>query len=229
MKGVFVTGTDTGIGKTVACAWLVRALDGDYWKPVQTGLAEGEGDSETVRRLSALPGGRFHAPVHQLQAPLSSQEAARREGVEITLDDFSLSQSSRPVVVEGAGGVLAPLGEGLVMADLMVRLGLPVVLVAGTALGTINHSLLSLEALRSRRLDIAGVVFCGAPDAANRGPGGSADREAVEQFGEVTVIGEIPVLDPLDADAMVELAKTSPPCFPESDYPESDYKVGGHG
>jgi len=219
MKGVFVTGTDTGIGKTVVSAWLVRALDGDYWKPVQTGLAQEEGDSATVRRLSGLPGMRFHAPVHELQAALSPQEAARREGVVIGLDDFSLPGCSRRGVVDGAGGVLAPLGEGLVMADLMRHLGLPVVVVAGTALGTINHSLLSLEALRARGLDIAGVVFCGAPDAANRGPGGSANREAVEQFGEVAVVGEIPLLDPLDADAVAQLAKNSPPCFME----------GGHG
>lgn len=216
IKGVFVTGTDTAIGKTVVSAWLVRALDGDYWKPVQTGLAEDTGDSATVRALSALPDDRFHAPVHELQAALSPQEAARREGVEIVLDGFSLPGSSRPLVVEGAGGVLAPLGEGLVMADLMVRLGLPVVLVAGTMLGTINHSLLSLEALRARGLEIAGVVFCGPLDAANRGPGGSANREAVEQLGEVAVIGEIPLLDPLDADAVAALVGDWTPLFTET-------------
>ncbi|MBL6934531.1 MAG: dethiobiotin synthase [Alphaproteobacteria bacterium] len=227
MKGVFVTGTDTVIGKTVVSAWLVRALDGDYWKPVQTGLAQEEGDSETVRRLSGLPGMRFHAPVHELQAALSPQEAARREGVEIVLDGFALPQSSRTLIVEGAGGVLAPLGEGLVMADLMRHLGLPVVLVAGTALGTINHSLLSLEALRARGLEIAGVVFCGPLDAANRGPGGSANREAVERFGEVAVIGEIPHLDPLDADAMAQLAKNSPPRFMEGG--SVGVAGGGHG
>jgi|TARA_B100001964_G_scaffold96766_1_gene108357 malonyl-CoA O-methyltransferase len=216
MKGVFITGTDTGIGKTVVSAWLMRALDGDYWKPVQTGLDGGASDSETVRRLSEFPDERFHAPLHELRAPLSPQAAARLEGVAIMLGGFSLPGSSRPVIVEGAGGVLAPLGEGLVMADLMGCLGLPVVMVAGTALGTINHSLLSLEALRSRGLEIAGVVFCGAPDAAN--------REAVERFGEVAVIGEIPILDPLDAAAMAALGAKERPRFPEAGYAEA-----GHG
>jgi len=215
MKGVFVTGTDTGVGKTVACAWLMRAFDGDYWKPVQTGCAEGEDDSETVRGLSGFPEGRFHAPVHELQAPLSPQAAARLEGVGIILDGFTLPVSPRTLVVEGAGGVLAPLGDGLVMAELMVRLGLPVVLVAGTMLGTINHSLLSLEALRSRGLEIAGMVFCGVPDVAN--------REAVEQLGEVTVIGEIPILNPLNAESMVALVKDTPPFFPEAGYRGSGF------
>ena len=221
MKGVFVTGTDTGVGKTVVAAWLMRALDGDYWKPVQTGLAEGDSDSETVRRLSGFHGDRFHAPTYALQAPLSPQAAAQHEGVRITIAGFSLPQSSRPMVVEGAGGVLAPLGEGLVMAELIAHLGLSVVLVARTALGTINHSLLSLEALRSRGLEVAGMVFCGPPDTSN--------RKAVEQFGVVPTLGEVPLLDPLDAGAIATLANNAPPCFAEARHMVAGSTGTAHG
>lgn len=215
MKGLFVTGTDTGVGKTVVSAWLMLALDGEYWKPVQTGLSEGETDTHTVRRLTGLPDARFHHPVYEFEAPLSPHAAARLENVTISLEDFSLPESPegvrRPVVVEGAGGVLVPLNDTELMTDLMARLGLPVVVVARTGLGTINHSLLSLEALRGRGVELAGVVFSGPPDAGN--------REAVACLGRVRVLGELPLLDPLDADGLAAAV---------SDFPLRLCR-GGHG
>ena len=128
--GVFVTGTDTGIGKTVVSACLVRRWGADYWKPVQTGLATDTADSLTVAHLAEAAAGRTHAPRHVFQAPLSPQAAAAAEGATIALADFRLPGGAAPIVVEGAGGVLVPLGGGALMADLMVALGLPVLLVA---------------------------------------------------------------------------------------------------
>lgn len=207
MKGLFVTGTDTGVGKTVVSAWLTLALDAEYWKPVQTGLRQGETDSDAVRRLTGLPEARFHRPAYELQAPLSPAAAARREKVSISLGDFSLpgppAGARRPIVVEGAGGVLVPLNDSDLMADLMKRLGLPVVLVARTSLGTINHSLLSIEVLRGRGVELAGVVFRGPPDAEN--------REMIESLGHIRVLGELPPLDPLDADSLAAAAADFPP------------------
>lgn len=183
MNGVFVTGTGTGVGKTLVSAWLVRSWQADYWKPVQSGTAEGW-DADVVRR--AAPAARVHPSRHALAAPLSPDQAAALEGVAIRLDDFNLPATSRPLVVEGAGGVLVPLNRRHLMVDLMRRLGLPVVLVASGGLGTINHSLLSLEALRRRRLTVAGVIVSGAADEAN--------LEAIERVGGARVVGRLPPL-----------------------------------
>jgi len=197
LRGVFVTGTDTGVGKTLAAACLVRAWTAHYWKPVQTGLADEAGDSATVATLADVPPERLIPPRHALLAPLAPQAAAVREGVTIALDDFALPAAA-PLVVEGAGGVLVPLTADALMVDLMVRLGLPVVVVARTALGTINHTLLTLEALRARRLSVAGIILSGPPDAGN--------RAAIESFGAVRVLAELPQLPRIDAEAVARLA-----------------------
>ena len=187
--GYFISGTDTGVGKTVAASWLMLALDGEYWKPVQAGL-DGETDSQAVRRMTGLPAERFHEPAYALKAALSPHEAARREGIEIDMARLALPRHRRPLIVEGAGGVMVPLNSRALMADLMAMLGLPVILVARSGLGTINHTLLSIEALRKRGIEIAGVVLNGAPDLSN--------REAIAAYGRVAVIGELPVLARLE-------------------------------
>ncbi len=195
---IFVTGTDTDIGKTVISAALTLALDGSYWKPVQAGL-EGGGDSAAVQRMTALPNFRIHRPAYELRIPRSPHEAAHREGVRITLSDFILPKERRFLVVEGAGGALVPMNDESLMADLMAHLGLPVLLVARSGLGTINHTLLSIEALRQRGLELLGVVMNGAPDAAN--------RQAIEHYGKVRVIAEVPVLASLSPQSISALAK----------------------
>ena len=200
--GVFVTGTDTGIGKTVVCACLVRRFGADYWKPVQTGLAEDAGDSQTVARLAGAAPARIHASRHALRAPLSPEAAAALEGVSVALADFDLPSGRAPIVVEGAGGVLVPLGGGALMVDLIARLGLPALLVARTALGTINHTLLSVEALRARGLAVAGVVMVG--------PGGEANAEAITRIGRLPVLARIDTLPELDRDAVEALAEGLP-------------------
>jgi len=194
MQRVFVTGTDTGVGKTVVSACLARRWGAAYWKPVQTGLAQERGDTEIVAWLAGLPPDRVHPPRYCLAAPLSPEAAGELEDVVIRLADFALPQGSTPLVVEGAGGVLVPLGGGASMSDLMAAFGLPVVLVARSGLGTINHTLLSLEALRRRGIALSGVVMVGEPNAGN--------RRAIERHGEVHVIAELPVLPLLNPDAV---------------------------
>ena len=190
-RGVFVTGSDTGVGKTVVSAVLARAWDADYWKPVQTGLAEDPGDTQAVRDLAGLPEERLHAPRYGLQAPLSPDAAAAAEGVRIGLGDFALPASARPVVVEGAGGVLVPLNEQALMIELIARLGLPAVVAAQDRLGAINHTLLTLEALRARRIEVLGVVLTGGPFADN--------RAAIERHGGVRILAALPWAARLDA------------------------------
>ncbi len=201
-RGLFVTGTDTGVGKTLVAACLARRLGADYWKPAQTGTQDGDDDTAAVASLAALPAERIHPPRHRFAAPLSPEAAAAMAGASIGLEDFSLPATSRPIVVEGAGGVLVPIGGGATMADLMARLGLPAVLVARTTLGTINHTLLSLEALRRRGIAVRGVVLVGPPNAGN--------RDAIAAHGAVEILAEMPWLERLDPDAAGRLAMLLP-------------------
>ena len=148
---IIVTGTDTGIGKTVFAAGLTRLLDGYYFKPVQAGLEE-ETDTAVVQRLSALPAKRMLSEVWRLTTPASPHFAAERDGVMIDSKQLTLPTLDRPLIVEGAGGLMVPLTRDVLYIDVFAAWRAPVVLCARTALGTLNHTLLSLEALQRRRI-----------------------------------------------------------------------------
>ncbi|WP_097092532.1 dethiobiotin synthase [Novosphingobium sp. Chol11] len=190
MTRFLVTGTDTDIGKTVFAAGLAGALGAYYWKPVQAGV-DPEGDKETVARLGGIPKTHILPEAYRLRTPASPHLAARIDGVEVCLDKLTLPQVDGPLVVEGAGGVLVPVSETLLMADLFAYWQLPVILCARTALGTINHSLLSIEALRSRGVPLAGIAFIGDPHEEN--------ERIIPQLAKVPSLGRLPRLDPLDA------------------------------
>ncbi|MGF6158126.1 dethiobiotin synthetase [Ensifer sp. KUDG1] len=190
---IVVTGTDTGIGKTIFSAALTDALDGCYWKPVQSGLDE-ETDSETVARLGRLSSDRVLPEAYRLATPASPHLSARIDGVTLRPEGLLPPGVERPLVIEGAGGLLVPLTEHTVFADVFARWQIPVVLCARTGLGTINHTLLSLEALRSRAIPILGVAIIG--DA-------QEDSEAViSELGAVRRLGRLPRLDPLTPDRL---------------------------
>ena len=193
MTRFVVTGTDTDIGKTVFAAGLAGALGAYYWKPVQAGI-DPEGDKETVARLGNLPLTHIVPEAYRLTTPASPHLAARIDGVEVRLDKLALPQVDGPLVVEGAGGVLVPVSETLLMADLFAHWQLPVILCARTALGTINHSLLSIEALRSRGVPLAGIAFIGDPHEEN--------ERIIPQLAKVPSLGRLPRLDPLDASSL---------------------------
>jgi malonyl-CoA O-methyltransferase len=150
-----------------------------------------------------VPAEHVYPPAFALRAPLSPHAAAELEGVEITMDAITSPQTVHPLVVEGAGGLFVPLNERDFMIDLMARMALPILLVARSTLGTINHTLLSLAALRSRGLPVAGVVLNGPPNAGN--------RTAIERFGGVRVLAELPRVDPLDVAAVRRLSGLVPP------------------
>jgi dethiobiotin synthetase len=168
-----------------------------YWKPVQTGI-EVDDDTAEVRRLSGASPDRLLDQGVRLPRPLSphlSASLARRPISLAPLMDLAWSQPDTDRwVVEGAGGVLVPLNEQELMVDLVTVLGLPALIAARSTLGTINHTLLTIEALRSRAVPIAGVVMVGPPNPDN--------RIAIETRGHVTVIGELPALDPLTPEAL---------------------------
>lgn len=158
----FITGIGTEIGKTVVSAILVKALGADYWKPVQSGDLDYT-DSDKVRQWAGMEAQRVHPETYRLNLPMSPHASAAADGVEISLDAFQLPDTEKPLVVEGAGGLMVPLNERDCMIDLIAQLGIPVVLVSRHYLGSINHTLLSVEALRQRDIPIAGLVFNGDP------------------------------------------------------------------
>ena len=189
-RTIIVTGTDTDIGKTVFAAALAGALGAFYWKPVQAGLESGS-DAGTVAMLGGLPPARILPEAYRLQTPCSPHRAAEIDGVEIAVERLTLPAIDGPLVVEGAGGVLVPVTRDILFADLFARWAQPVVLVARTGLGTINHSLLSIEALRSRGVPILGVAFIGDQ---------VEDSEAtIARIGGVKRLGRLPRLAPLNA------------------------------
>lgn len=197
MRPAFVvTGTDTDVGKTVLAAALVAALDGCYWKPVQCGLA-GETDAEIVRRLSGAREDRILPETYRLATAASPHLAAERDHIEIDVERLATlpdAGGARPLIIEGAGGLLVPLTRRLLQIELFARWGLPVILCASTRLGTINHSLLSIEALKRRGIPLLGIAFVGDEQT-------DSERTIVE-MGGVRRLGRLPRLDPLDAASL---------------------------
>jgi dethiobiotin synthetase len=190
---IVVTGTDTGIGKTVFAAALSGALNGYYWKPIQSGLAE-ETDSEAVRRLSGLAAERILPERYRLRTPASPHLAARIDGVEIDTERLALPATTRPLLIEGAGGLLVPLTREVTYIDVMARWRAPLVLCARTTLGTINHTLLSIEAIRARDIPLLGIAFLGDENP---------DSEAIiAAMGRTRRLGRLPPLAPLTAGSL---------------------------
>lgn len=192
-KRFVITGTDTGIGKTVFAAALTSALDGCYWKPVQSGLEE-ETDSEMVRRLGGLLPDRIVPEAWCLRTPVSPHLSAETDGVAIDPEALSLPDMERPLIIEGAGGLLVPLTRHDTFIDVFARWRQPVILCARTELGTINHTLLSVEAMRKRQICILGVAFIGEerPDT----------QKIVAEMSGVPILGRLPFLDVLTADTL---------------------------
>jgi dethiobiotin synthetase len=190
---IVVTGTDTGIGKTVFAAALAGALDGYYWKPIQSGLAE-ETDSEVVRRLSGLAAERILPERYRLRTPASPHLAARIDGIEIDTERLALPATTRPLLIEGAGGLLVPLTREVTYIDVLARWRAPLVLCARTTLGTINHTLLSIEAIRARNIPLLGIAFLGDENP---------DSEAIiATMGRTRRLGRLPSLKPLTGGSL---------------------------
>ena len=206
-RGLFVTGTDTGVGKTVVSAALMHRFRASvqlkYWKPVQTGIEEDD-DTATVKTLGRCADDEVVDEGVRLPGPFSPHLSARLSGRTIRMDDLlavtDRQRSPERWIVEGAGGVLVPLNDRELTADFMVRLGLPVTVVARTTLGTINHTLLTIEALRSRAIEVVGAILVGQPNDEN--------RAAIERYGCLPVLGVLPILTPLSPESLALVAGT---------------------
>ncbi|MFN8288235.1 MAG: dethiobiotin synthase [Chitinophagales bacterium] len=195
-KQIFVSGIDTGIGKTISAAVLTEALHADYWKPIQSGIDE-VSDSETVNLLISNTETRVHKEAYVLKNPSSPHYSARMEGVNIDLALCKLP-TDRKLIVEGAGGLMVPLTEKFLQLDLIRFLELPVVLVVKNYLGSINHTLLTIEVLRSKGITVTGLIFNGPPFNDN--------EEIILKFYKLPVLGHIDVVDKPSKDFVIQQA-----------------------
>ena len=205
-RRLVVAGTDTGVGKTMISALLVRALAARYWKPIQAGLpplSSEPSDSQQVRTLSGCPGSAVVPEAYGLQHPASPHWAAEQEG--IVLERQRLwppeDEEHKALVVELAGGLLVPVTHSLLQIDVMAEWALPVVLVARAGLGTINHTLLSLEAMRRRRIPVLGLVL--------NGDGFADNATVLPQLGRTRLLGHVPRLPTLDPEVLDQVWRSS--------------------
>lgn len=193
MSSFVITGTDTGIGKTVASAMLTLALNANYWKPIQSGV-EGMVDARMVQKLTSLPDERFLPEAYVLSEPLSPHRAAELDRVEIDMARLTPPPSERRLIIEGAGGLMVPITRQNLQINMFKAWDIPVVLCARTGLGTINHTLLSIEALWNRAMKIHGLIFIGEENRDN--------VKTIAEYSDVKVLGRLPLLDELNAQAL---------------------------
>jgi dethiobiotin synthetase len=194
LEQLFVTGIGTDVGKTLVAAILTEALQADYWKPVQAGLTPTT-DTATVRALVSNPVSQFHPEAYRLQMPASPHAAAAAENIRIQPELFVLPRTSNNLIVEGAGGLFVPLAPGFLLVDLLAQLQLATVVVSRNYLGSINHTLLTLEALQTRGLPIRGLVFNGE------------STPATEEF--ILQHSGVPVLPRLNPEPEIDAAMVS--------------------
>lgn len=200
MSDLFVTGSGTGVGKTVLSALLTAALDAHYWKPIQSGALGGraETDRQAVQRWADPPEGRVFPEAFVFDPAVSPHLAAREAGITIDLTTIRkpARENGRRLVMEGAGGVLVPINDREMMLDLMAQLDASIVVATPSSLGTINHTLLTVNAVRDAGLRIVGVVMIGEENIEN--------RKAIEHYGDVSVVGWIPMLPQIHRPALMK-------------------------
>jgi dethiobiotin synthetase len=199
---MFITGTDTNVGKTVVSAIFMAGLDADYWKPIQSGTTDGT-DSEWIQQVTGFTADRFIPERYRLSAPLSPHAAADIDKVHIDLDEIFLPDTHRsvidqefspPMIVEGAGGIMVPLNDKDFMVDLIKKLRLPTIVVARSSLGTINHTVLTVNKLREEGVHVLGVIMNGLRNEVN--------RKAIEHYAQVKVLAEIEQISALSKTAL---------------------------
>jgi dethiobiotin synthetase len=191
----FVTGIGTGIGKTIVSAALVEKLKADYWKPVQSGDLENS-DSLSVESLVSNPYSNIHPETYRLTQPFSPHKSAAIDGITIDAENFTIPQTSNSLIIEGAGGLMVPLNDHFLIIDLIKKLGVPVILVSQNYLGSINHTLLSVNALKQYQIPIKGILFNGIKDIYS--------KEFILDYTGVELLGHIPQYNHVDKAAVID-------------------------
>ena len=189
-KSLVICGTDTDIGKTIVSSFFVQGLHAIYWKPVQSGTDDGT-DTQTVCKLLGLEKNRYLPEVYKFKAPVSPHWAAEKESQEINPDKLIIPKKDELLIIETAGGLMVPLNRNLLQIDQLKVWDLPIILVAKTGLGTLNHTLLSLEALKNRNLNVIGIVLNGPPHEDN--------PKTLEKFGKTQILARLPIFNELNS------------------------------
>lgn len=192
----FITGTDTGVGKTVVCSWLCAHTDYEYIKPIQTGTNKINDDSATIATSISV---KIHNPIYEYPQAISPHLAAKMNDDTIDLNKIVLPQSKN-LIVEGIGGVLVPINNNLFLVDVIKYLNIPVILVASSRIGTINHSLLSLEILRKRKIQILGIIVSGNRNQDN--------CDSIAYYGKVKILAQLPFLERIDSVSLLSIPFT---------------------
>lgn len=194
----FVTGIGTEIGKTIASAILVEALEADYWKPIQAGELEYT-DSQKVKDLISNTESKFHCESFRLKLAMSPHAAAQNENISINTFDCQIPKTDKPLIIEGAGGLLVPLNDKEYIIDLIKKLKVEVILVSQHYLGSINHTLLSIEAVKNRNIPIRGILFNGDENK-------DTEQIILSKSG-LNILGRIPTLKTVDKTSIKEIAE----------------------
>ena len=192
-KRIIICGTDTDVGKTIVSSFLVQGLKGIYWKPIQSGTEEGT-DTKTVCNLLSLEPNSYLPERYKFKAPVSPHWAAEQESAFIEPSNLKLPDLDELIIIETAGGLMVPLNRDWLQIDQLKAWGAPIILVARTGLGTLNHTLLSLEALTHRNLDVLGIILNGPPHKDN--------PKTLEQFGDTKILASLPIFDEVNAKVL---------------------------
>ena len=192
-KRIIICGTDTDVGKTIVSSFFVQGLKATYWKPIQSGTEEGT-DTETVCKLLNLAPERHLLERYKFKAPVSPHWAAEKESDFIEPNNLEIPELDKLIIIETAGGLMVPLNRNWLQIDQLKAWGAPIILVARTGLGTLNHTLLSLEALRNRNLNVLGIVLNGPPHNDN--------PKTLEQFGDTKILASLPIFDEVNAKVL---------------------------
>lgn len=195
---IFITGNGTDIGKTLISAILCQAWGADYWKPIQSGSLDNT-DSDVVRGLLTNPNCKIHPEQYRLNAFMSPHAAAQIDQIELKIENIKLPQTENLLLIEGAGGLCVPLNDQELIIDLIQKLDTSVVFVAKNYLGSINHTLLSIEALRQRNISILGLIF--------NGPEVFSTQDFIAQYTKLKVLGHIPEVQNLGQEVVKQLAE----------------------
>jgi len=197
MNSIFVTGIGTDVGKTIVSAILVEKLNADYWKPIQSGDLDNS-DTQKVQRLTSNSWSEFHPEAYRLTQPFSPHKSAALDGIEIDLENIHKPETTNSLIIEGAGGLMVPLNSKKLIIDLIQQLNSEVILVVKNYLGSINHTLLSIELLKQRNIPLKGIIFSGETD--------HDSEEFIKNYSGVKVLGTIPLLADLNKEAISKVA-----------------------
>ena len=192
-KRIVICGTDTDVGKTIVSSFFVQGLNSIYWKPIQSGTKEGT-DTKTVCNILNLESKRYLPERYKFKAPVSPHWAAEQESCFIKPSNLKLPDLDELIIIETAGGLMVPLNRDWLQIDQLKVWGAPIILVARTGLGTLNHTLLSLEALKHRNIDVLGIVLNGHPHIDN--------PKTLEQFGDTKILASLPIFEEVNAKVL---------------------------